>query len=1229
MSYGSGNVITAADYNMLAGLLNAIYGDVNQGAIAFSTASYGYGQTNVLPVITGDTITAEQWTALFQVLYSCTTHQGLTTGIVPNSAIVGNIITAYNGLQGLLGIINGTNNIGGGSNANNITNNALQIVNGQYNLTIGGIRVTNSRHNTKPWHSKVYCEVMAIFPNYDQARYFFNAGGQVKFSFTSVNNGTGPNAEENTLWANLLANIGVITFGNVSVPGTPSISTTQVPGVAMTPSPSFVVSPIGFYDLTNSYQEIFSATVTDTPVIIGGHSCTTTASVHIKARSNVSFGSTGLFRFLIEFDNVSIDTVTNVLTALQIDSTLTLNIDDRTSTGAINILPPTYTVLVNFDDIIEPPVPVPSSSFGAPFGISLTSSSEYHGAYGGTGTVNPMWDNGLRQVKPPAIDTTKYWKIQYQSGGPTGQNNAPFNPYNVQNQIRVVGPNTYYWEQLYLTIDYHSDDGSLTPIDSTLLNSTFGPSSLKPVWLETADGTSGRFAYIGITQNGFQFDPLITIVSAANLAQLPILPTMYQEQWTSNVYAKLYLIKPGAGAGTITASVNHPTIYNMGLDLKILGGTPPYTILGFNASCASDPHRTSDPDLIRATHGWLTSQAVLSYDTNVSSVITVHVLKGGDGYSGNFTVNCTDAGTGTFVITCTVSAGSVVSASAGSISGTINPSQTGIAVYNPVGTVPNGTSSASYNTGLNSISHGANLVDFLGQVDGHSTNVTTITSTTAIIHYSTNGSSAITVNIINGGTGYLGDFIIECTDVGTGTFDVNCTVVNGIVTSTLVSDIVGTINPSQSNVNITGGVGTILVPPNGYKISNYINIDINTFDNSSFNTISGPITNSWYWISLLYKGLISLVIKDAKNNYAYLNKSVVYEMARFTWDGYAFNFGQTIDNPVGNYAYGSGAALTYNGKPEVVNQNWGLNISGFIEDKNPLNEANWDSNQSSQYLGIYNSDSTNIIDIPMSFYNGEMSFAPLYGYYVTQTYSLSNVTNAGQALTYKFGIASPGSGPTTPGGYDVFNVSTGSMITTFNSSNTTNTTWTQLQGLRDGYSNTYPNVVLKSTYTGQTVQPLIHSSSYRLTPYNGSSGDVIVMTIKQYFDTRLATVTSVNSTPITIKLYPTGFTSDTVQAWYSNYAFGHANSPPTYITPVNTELSQTFNLDPPLGPPNMRLEVDFPSGFFSITRVGQLYVNVLISIEQVIHDPALPSPPFYNADGRGYVLPFVIEFNNS
>ncbi len=66
MAYGSGNLVTAADFNAIAADVNAAYADTNAGSTVEASANYGYGQTPaVAPVATGNSITAAQWTALF------------------------------------------------------------------------------------------------------------------------------------------------------------------------------------------------------------------------------------------------------------------------------------------------------------------------------------------------------------------------------------------------------------------------------------------------------------------------------------------------------------------------------------------------------------------------------------------------------------------------------------------------------------------------------------------------------------------------------------------------------------------------------------------------------------------------------------------------------------------------------------------------------------------------------------------------------------------------------------------------------------------------------------------------------------------------------------------------------------------------------------------------------------------------------------------------------------
>lgn len=65
-----------------------------------------------------------------------------------------------------------------------------------------------------------------------------------------------------------------------------------------------------------------------------------------------------------------------------------------------------------------------------------------------------------------------------------------------------------------------------------------------------------------------------------------------------------------------------------------------------------------------------------------------------------------------------------------------------------------------------------------------------------------NDPGEITINITSGGSGYGGNFTIEVTDVGGGTFDVTFTVAAGVVTSGTASNLSGIINDIQNSINI-------------------------------------------------------------------------------------------------------------------------------------------------------------------------------------------------------------------------------------------------------------------------------------------------------------------------------------------------------------------------------------------------------------------------------------------
>ena len=60
MTYSTGNIITAADYNSFVSTVN--------GAIGTGSGSKGYGQSALSTVSATDQITAAQWTALLNAV---------------------------------------------------------------------------------------------------------------------------------------------------------------------------------------------------------------------------------------------------------------------------------------------------------------------------------------------------------------------------------------------------------------------------------------------------------------------------------------------------------------------------------------------------------------------------------------------------------------------------------------------------------------------------------------------------------------------------------------------------------------------------------------------------------------------------------------------------------------------------------------------------------------------------------------------------------------------------------------------------------------------------------------------------------------------------------------------------------------------------------------------------------------------------------------------------------
>lgn len=301
MSYAQGEIITAADFNALANDINEVYADNNSGEIVESLANYGYGETETtVDVSVGEIITATQWTQLFSTIDACSIHQGSSMGIVPSSVNAGDIIFAYDGPSGLLQIVQ------------DIRANRLMVDSGQVTITSGGAKSISTR--VTQWDNYVRHKVTLDFGSYDNARYFFNSGGQIRFSASRIG---GAATLANNEWSALLSSIGDVIFNH-----TETIST----GVG---SPN----SLGFYNLTTEYQEVFWATG---GFYYGGNIFT------VSARFLDPIGTNGLLRFRINFENdVNSDPVSGTLTSF---------VDERRSSGTINKTSPIYTNNRTLDD---------------------------------------------------------------------------------------------------------------------------------------------------------------------------------------------------------------------------------------------------------------------------------------------------------------------------------------------------------------------------------------------------------------------------------------------------------------------------------------------------------------------------------------------------------------------------------------------------------------------------------------------------------------------------------------------------------------------------------------------------------------------------------------------------------------------------------------------------------------------------------------------------------------
>ena len=231
MTYSVGGLIQATDYN---GFVSTTVGaNVNNIWSTGSTDS-GYGQTALSTVSAAGTVTATQWASLVNTISSMASHQG--TSITARTApVTGNTITILSNLNTDLTTLT--------------TNRGNAVANGtQYGTFTGAVsKTTSTGSGTSAW--------TITFASANAARYFFNAGGRIKWETSKTSTGTLADTEWNDLANTLVGDIFITGgTGTQTIAGTPYTGTTKSGG---TGTPNILLTTTGWYDLLTTDTIIY------------------------------------------------------------------------------------------------------------------------------------------------------------------------------------------------------------------------------------------------------------------------------------------------------------------------------------------------------------------------------------------------------------------------------------------------------------------------------------------------------------------------------------------------------------------------------------------------------------------------------------------------------------------------------------------------------------------------------------------------------------------------------------------------------------------------------------------------------------------------------------------------------------------------------------------------------------------------------------------------------------
>ncbi len=296
--------IRAVDYNLIRNQVNLVLGT--------GTGNTGYGQTSLVTSSTvseSNRVSISEWNKLKADITTCWNHlyntnpASITEAVVNQTVRSNSTNSPYSQYQTF---------------ANDITNNRFTTPPNNIVTAKGSGSQAWPGIFGQYWKSSLQCVVTVSWPTANDARYFFNSGGEIRFSSSrtggTTSGGAGTIAAQNTEWSNFLTNtVQTRAFGgNKPVTGTGSLTGTN------------------FYRLANTYTNPwYTATA-------GGAYSLSTFKIWARAVdiANNSSGGATTIEFLVEWidDHVGVSGGPD-----GVDGTLTLSVSELKAAGAFTI----------------------------------------------------------------------------------------------------------------------------------------------------------------------------------------------------------------------------------------------------------------------------------------------------------------------------------------------------------------------------------------------------------------------------------------------------------------------------------------------------------------------------------------------------------------------------------------------------------------------------------------------------------------------------------------------------------------------------------------------------------------------------------------------------------------------------------------------------------------------------------------------------------------------------